>query len=451
MGDKYTTSGTAWWRRSSLRWGLGLGLFGLVERIWLWLSYEPVQYGDTGAYLRLAKVVARFAINGYDGTRVPGYPAFLALLKMEPECVWVTQMLLGWLIVMLLFWIGLNTTASPALSALIGGVYCLLPGLFLFEANLLSETLTAFWAVLCFALLVLLYQMKGRPVGMLVAFLLGIAASAIGMTRPLFFPMTLWMLPFVFLSAGQKWRTRFMYLGAYVLVPILIQASWLYFIYDHYHMVSPTTMGGYSLVQHTGAFFEYLPDEESTIRDTYIKYRDAQIAQRGVQTNAIWEAIPELTKETGHSFFMLSREMQRLSLDLIREHPLRYMRSVVEGWIWFWKAPVYWKPELFETSLGRNLLSIWSKVGRGFSVFSNAAFLLMTLLAVLSKKARRWFAVDRYSVFAGGLVLWTSVLQTLLDHGDNPRFLVPLQMMVVYVVLRSVFFARMRWKRGVAG
>jgi hypothetical protein len=278
--------------------------------------------------------------------------------------------------------------------------------------------------------------------------LLGAVASAIGMTRPLFFPMTLWVLPFVFLSAGEMWRTRFLYLGAYVLAPLLIQASWLYFIYDHYRMISPTTMGGYSLVQHTGAFFEYLPDQESTIRDVYIKYRDAQIAQRGVQTNAIWEAIPELTEETGHSFFMLSREMQRLSLDLIREHPLRYMRSVVEGWIWFWKAPVYWKPELFENSLGRRLLSVWADVGRGFSVFSNAAFLLITLSVVLSKQARRWFAIDRYSLFAGGLVLWTSVLQTLLDHGDNPRFLVPLQMMVVYVVLRSAFFARMRLKQG---
>lgn len=441
MGAEASGRTKTWWQQASVRWGLGLALFGLLERVWLWQNYEPISYGDTGAYLRLARVLARFAINGYDGTRVPGYPGFLALLKMNPESIWLVQMLLGWLIAVLLYWIALRTTESPALSALSAGLYHLIPGLFLFEANLLSETLTAFWAVLCFTMLVLLHQMRTPTAGMLVAFTLGVAASAIGMTRPLFFPMTLWVLPFVFLAAGKTWRTRFLYLGAYTLVPLLIQASWLYFIYDHYRMISPTTMGGYSLVQHTGAFFEYLPDEESTIRDIYLEYRDAQIAQRGVQTNAIWEAIPELTKETGHSFFMLSREMQRLSLELIREHPLRYLRSVLEGWIWFWKAPVYWRADLFGSGVGRTLLSVWSNIGRGISVISNAAFLLIASLVTLSKRARRWFALDRYTIFAGGLVLWTSVLQTLLDHGDNPRFLVPLQMMAIYVVLRSGFFA----------
>ena len=28
-----------------------------------------------------------------------------------------------------------------------------------------------------------------------------------------------------------------------------------------------------------------------------------------------------------------------------------------------------------------------------------------------------------------------SIVQTLLDHGDNPRFLVPMQMVVIFVVI----------------
>jgi hypothetical protein len=438
------------WRSPAVRWGTALALFGILERLWLWRIYQPVSYGDTGAYMRLARVLARFAINGYDGTRVPGYPGFLALVNMGPEAAWLGQMVLGWLLSMLLFWITWKTTAHPALGALVGGLYNLIPGLFLFEANLLSESLTAFWAILCFALYVLLDRMKRPLAGGAVAFTLGVAASALGMTRPLFFPATLWMVPFVFLAAEKTWRTRLGYLSVYVIGPLLIQGGWLFFIHDHYGMISPTTMGGYSLVQHTGEFFEYLPDEESTIRDVYIKYRDAQIAERGVQTNAIWEAIPELTEETGHSFFMLSREMQRLSIYLIRRHPGLYLRNVVEGWIWFWKAPVYWRPELMEGALGRGLLSAWAVAGRGFAIFSNACFLLLCLLVVVSRRFRHVTHVDRYAVFAGGFVLWTSIMQTLLDHGDNPRFLVPLQMFVVYVVLRSVYFAIVVRRQGVS-
>jgi hypothetical protein len=46
-------------------------------------------------------------------------------------------------------------------------------------------------------------------------------------------------------------------------------------------------------------------------------------------------------------------------------------------------------------------------------------------------------------------VLVVSVVQTLLDHGDNPRFLVPLQMVVVVVVVLTVeaYFAhRTAWR-----
>jgi hypothetical protein len=47
----------------------------------------------------------------------------------------------------------------------------------------------------------------------------------------------------------------------------------------------------------------------------------------------------------------------------------------------------------------------------------------------------------------GGMIWMISILQTLLDHGDNPRFLVPLQVLVLYLVVRSLWF----WRRGRVG
>jgi hypothetical protein len=53
---------------------------------------------------------------------------------------------------------------------------------------------------------------------------------------------------------------------------------------------------------------------------------------------------------------------------------------------------------------------------------------------------------------AAGTVWVSSVLQTLFEHGDNARFLVPAQMLVVYVVARMAYAwgTRSRGKEAVA-
>ena len=199
-------------------------------------------------------------------------------------------------------------------------------------------------------------------------------------------------------------------------------------------------MGGYSLVQHTGEYFEYLPDEVAPIRDTYIYYRDLHVAERGVQTNAIWDAIPAMSEASGLSFYGLSRELSRLSIQLIREHPGLYFRNVWQGWVGFWKAPVYWQPSAVSSPAARALLTGLTQAGRILSIAANASFIFLSGLTVVSGRARTRLGIDRYAVVAAGLIWMTSIIQTLVDHGDNPRFLVPLQMIVIYVVVRAAWF-----------
>jgi hypothetical protein len=424
--------------------GIVLALLGILLRMWLWLQYQAINYGDTGAYYRLARVVASLNLDSYDGTRVPGYPALLALAGLQDERAWLLQMILGWMISLLLFWITWRTTDSAWVAFTVGALYNLIPGQLFFEANLLSETLTTFCVVLSFAILVGVLKARSYPVGLLLTFLAGVAASMVGMVRPLFFPLTLWYLPFVALVGARDWRRRLLRLAVYSIGPLLIQGGWLLFIFNHYKMVSPTTMAGYSLVQHTGEYFEYLPDEVASIRDTYIEYRDVQIAERGVQTNAIWEAIPALQEETGLSFYGLSREMGRLSRKLIREHPGLYLQNVVEGWVAFWKAPIYWMPSVFTIPYVRIALQGAALLGRGICILTNVFFLGMSALSFVSRTFRQNFGFDRFSVLAGGMVWMISILQTLVDHGDNPRFLVPLQMLVVYVVVRALWSWRQK-------
>lgn len=423
-----------------LLWPGSLLLLGIIERAWLWIIYEPITYGDTGSYMRLGEALKDLSFSGYDGTRVPGYPAFLALLDCQPEQVWLMQMLLGLMISLLLYWITWRTTENMALGFIVGALYTLIPGQILFEANLLTETLTTFFVVLSLCIFVGFIRSTNRAWGYGLVLLLGVTASCAGLVRPLFFPLTLWFLPFVWIAAPGDWKRKATFVALYSIGPIILQGGWLFYMNEHWNVISPTAMAGYSMVQHTGEYFEYLPDEYAAIRDTYIRFRDAQIAARGVQTNAIWEAIPEISKVSGLGFYDLAREMQGLSWWLIKNHPDLYLKNVIEGWFSFWKAPVYWRPEAVQSLSARGILSGMALIGRGLSLLANFLFLAISALVVVSAQWRRRFQFDLTAMAAGGMIWMISILQTLLDHGDNPRFLVPLQVLVVYLVVRSLWF-----------
>ncbi len=428
-------------------WLILLAALAALLRLWLWQAYSPISFGDTPSYLRLAEGLAAGSLDGYDGTRVPGYPLFLALNGLDLTRVWAIQLLLGWLITLLLYWMGVVSTGNPVGGALLGALYNVIPGQFLWEAAILTETLTAFFVLLTVGGWMLLDSRPSSTSSHLLALAVGVAASLAGMVRPLFYFLPIWLLLYLLLNTRWSLRSRWTHAFAVSVGPLLILGGWLGYMQNRFQFLAPTVMGGYHLVQHTGGYFEFLPDEEAALRDTYLKYRDAQIAARGTQANAIWDAIPEMSRVSGLSFYDLSRKLQRLSLQLIRDHPGRYARNVLDGWIGFWKAPVYWDPDSFSSQTVSAAFNALRWVGRGLSIAANGLFLLLAAgLLLLSALRRRWM-VDRLALFAGGLVLLTSVVQTLADHGDNPRFLVPLQMLVIFVLIH-LFWRRMGDRRG---
>jgi hypothetical protein len=271
----------------------------------------------------------------------------------------------------------------------------------------------------------------------------------VGMVRPLFFTLPAWLLVFIWFQFEADWKRRLVRVGFFSLGPLIILGGWLVFIHQKYEMLSPTTMGGYSLVQHTGEYFEDLPDEYADIRDTYIEFRDRQIAARGTQTNAIWDAIPAISQASGLGFYDLSRELQRLSIYLIARNPGKYLLNAAQGWVDFWKAPVYWDPAAVRSGLLQAILPGMVVFGRVLTLLANGLFLLLSGAVILSRRVRSSLRIDSMILLTGGYVWLTSILQTLLDHGDNPRFLLPLQMFVAYIVLRMAWsictIRRERW------
>ncbi len=449
------------WISSPVAWLVIVGIVAVISRLLLVVLYQPVAYSDTPSYRRLADTVLKGFV-GYDGTRTPGYPVFLALTGNDQR-TWIVQLLLGAFTTLLLFFIAWKLTGKAWLGGLVGLAHTLNLGQLFFESNLLTESLTTFLMVLSMAL-VLVWMAYPQRRGFWLALCLGLISTLAILVRPLFIYLPFYLFAFLLITyrltspgrdpepPGQAAdnpqytpRRSLLDLGFGFLIPVVVLlGGWLFFIHKNFNEWSLTTMNGYHLVQHTGSFFEYVPDEYAALRDTYIKYRDAQIAQYGTQTNAIWDAIPEMSKVSGYSFYSLSRVLARISIDLILKHPFLYLKNAVGGWWMFWRAPVYWSAEALRYPALAGLTRLLIQLERGLLFMTNLAFIACSLFFVISEG---YFTLRRkpsphgfrqhdpilyaYLWMLLGNIWIASILQTLLDHGDNPRFLVPLQSLVV--------------------
>jgi len=428
-----------------LRWLLAVAAVAVVERLAMLAFYPAVAYDDTPSYRRLADAILNGWV-GYDGTRTPGYPFLLAWVGPDQR-VYLLQLLMGLAVTLVFFWVGWQLSGKPGFGAAAALAHTLNLGQLFFEANLLTETLTTFWLALA-ALAVFEAARRKGAVRFAWALAGGLLGGLAGLTRPLFFFVPFWIAIFLLFTAWREgWRARLAGFTAPLLPGVLIAGLWIGYIYNTYHIFSVTVMNGYHLVQHTGYFFEYVPDEDAALRDTYLRYRDERIAEYGTQGNTIWGAIPELQQVTGLSFYDLSRKLASVSVNLIREHPLLYARTVVKGWWMFWRAPFYWQPEAIAMPGLRALFSGLVTAQRGGLVLVNLVFVIASLLVLSWKRARGAARMNAYLWFIGGLIWLSSVAQTLPDHGDNPRFLIPLQSWVVFCVLWLAWSAIQSLKR----
>lgn len=410
------------------------------QRILLRVVYPVVPLNDTGSYRRSAEAILGGWVE-YDGTRTPGYPAFMALVGPD-ERVYTAQLLLGFGITLLFFYIGWRITGRGWFGALAALLHTFNAQQFLFEADLMTETLATFWIALAFAGMAFLLEdrnAKGEfPAWKLIgaSALTGLAAGLSILTRPLFIFLPFWIALFlVFFWRGPRPGIRWSSALVALLPGIILAGWWVNFIHDRFNMWSLSAMTGYHLIQHTGVFFEYVPDKYAPLRDTYLRFREARIAEYGTQTNTIWDAIPEMQKATGESFYGLSRLVQKISIQLILEHPLLYARNVALGWSWFWKVPVYWSAAAIENPMLVTLARGFILLERGLLFGINMIFIFGSIALVAVKKFRQMVKVTPFIWFSMGAVWIASVVQSMLDHGDNPRFLIPMQSLVVLIVL----------------
>jgi len=408
-------------------------LISVSIRVFLFSSYSPVSYNDTPSYWRSAEAVMQ-GLENYDGTRTPGYPAFLAIAGSE-KMVYAIQLGLGVLVSLAFFFLGWKMTQNPIFGALVGLSHTLNAGQVFFEANILTETLTTFWLVATMLCAYFWLKKPGRDRTWLLL-LTSILSALAALTRPLFIFMPVLLGIFLSISLSAK-RFKFDWRPVvFVLLPaIIVVGGWMLWVNSHFGIFNLSTMGGFHLVQHTGYYFEDVPEEDAILRDVYLDFREDRIAQYGTQGNTIWDAIPEMQKASGLGFYDLSKELQRISVELIKTHPWLYMKYAVKGWWMFWRAPVYWSADSLQIPPLVKTVQFYITLNRILLFGANLVFILSSIVAMVSKKIRNLWQIKPILWIIAGTVWVTSIFQTLLDHGDNPRFLVPIQSMLVFWVI----------------
>ncbi len=424
-----------------VRWLLLLLLAGSVLRLGLWAVYEPVAYPDTGSYMRPAQNILARDFSTYDGRRPPGYPLVLAIAGLSPNRAWAIQSLMGLATSVLLFYVTFALTRRPGFAALVGMTYNLNLSQLFFEANLISESTATFAITGVAALLLVSYhrlRAKRRVWPWLL--LLGLFAAFATLARPQFIFLPLLIATLIGYAshtwAGTRgWRSAgrigLVFLTSFV--PIL---GWCWFNYATVGFFTLSTQTGMSLMDHTLAFIELAPDRYATIRDIYLRHRDEERARTG-RHNVSWEGLPDAIAATGLSMPALSMELERMSIEMFVRHPLRYASGVVQAWVDFWPAPMYWRPELLRLpSVGRFIRLAW-RLEQPMVRLANAIFVGLVALVMMSPGLRQRVRWDLGLTTLTAIVLLTSLVQAMANWSENARYAISVEPLVILIVLST--------------
>jgi 4-amino-4-deoxy-L-arabinose transferase-like glycosyltransferase len=409
----------------------------LIPRIVLWFAYEPIVARDTRRYFELAHMLSGWDFSDFVGGRTPGFPLLLLLGGLDHRVIWLLQSLLGVATATLLFALTLRQTRSRT-AALIAGLCCGLSiNLIFFEATLLTEALATFLLVLA----VFLYaRIVTEPdVGTLSYVALGTVVALAGLTRPLFlFAIPLYLL-ILLLPRRRPQRVR---LALSFLFPVIILVfGWCAVVWRATGSFKPTTLLGYNLTQHSGGFFELVPDDDARLRDIYLRHRAARVAKIGSHTHTIWSARPEMLKTTGLGPGELSDELTRISIALFVAHPRLYLESVRRAWLRFWDSKLMLRDEFFHypQSLPA-LLSAWRTQK---TLLQNLKKMLLPglvwyLVCAVAGRRRRAAEVP---LFVLALIGSASLVQALVELGENARYAIPFQPLIIFVVVGLIWDA----------
>jgi 4-amino-4-deoxy-L-arabinose transferase-like glycosyltransferase len=420
-----------------LVWFLAAAALAILPRIAFWSVYQPVETSDTNGYELAGRIIASLDLAHNPGARTPVYPLIMAANKYNNYSIWLTQIVAGFLISVLLFVFTWRMTRNAPAAFAVSVLNSLNLAQLAFEATIITETVSTLFFLITLGLAASI-RVGGRRQALLSA-LLGLAVGILVLTRPNFiYLVPLYIVYVWWQSRGAGFLARSGIVVSHLLPSLGLILGWSAVNWRATGYFAPTTMTGYYLMNHTGNFIEYAPEKYATVRDIYLAHRGEQIAKEGSQSMTIWRSYYDLRDATGLSEANLSKVLAEMSVVLIVQHPDLYLESVAPAWTVFWKVSNFWKLDKFRyPAIGPVLDKLWT-VERLAVAFANILFLLLGLWWVALWVRRRLLPDQVHLLLIWVVVLGGSVFQALLERGDNARYAVPYEPIIVYCVVVGV-------------
>jgi len=328
-------------------------------------------------------------------------------------------------------------TQSAAFALVAGVAYGVDMSQLGLERQILTETLCAF--LLTLSVLMFQWMVLKEKFGWREHASLGALVAIAGLTRPIY--ACLAPLYFVFLAitgphapADRADRNR--RLTSFAIPAGALLLGWCLFNWLSLGYFGLTTLTGFDLSNHSGAFIEFAPDKYAGIRDPYLRFRPKQIAHQGTHSMTIFGVDDEICKETGYSRVQLSRALTRMSLELFAAHPALYAAGVVRAWVAFWMPSLYWGSRSKGERWERPFEDLWA-IELWALPIANLGFLLYAGYLMLRFLLRK--PVMGFDLCMIAMVLTVSVLQALLEFGENSRYSAPTSPLVFYIVTVAIW------------
>lgn len=409
-------------------------IVGLLYRFLLSLVYMNIsQFPDSSSFMVLAERMLAFNLVDYTGERSPGYPLLLFFAFGFKPLVVLYQFGIG--ILTSIFWfktlLNLNFINKQALWITLFIQSFI--HVYFYETSILIESLTLFLISIVFYFLTTNYlEEKNIKKDILIGCLLGFLV----LIKPFFA-----YIPFVIYGFYILKNFNFKNLVSskifIIIFPLIAYFGWSYVNKINTGYFVSTTYFGLNLSQNCVHFAEKAPDEFATIRDIYIKNREAAIAEKSDVAMSIWRAHQELTVATGLNYFPdLSNELGRFAKATITKAPKEYWHQVLfVSWVDFWKSFICWNPEKFLIPTAGTFLEYVWQVQSVILILFKVLFIGSLPIYII-----RYFKKKQLTpkLLLYKIIFACSVLQAVVTYGTNAKYSYPFEYMMIVLVFVEI-------------
>ena len=319
-------------RLAGVHWPLAAAFLLLAAQQVIFLAlFPPATEPDSAGYLNIA---AQFLSSGSFPFehRLPGYPAFLALLQFLFGPGFLPVVIVQHLLGLLVWFIFIKILETDRQKLVFSALYFCDLLYNSYQHAILADFFFSF--LLCVsAWLAWLYRRDGNRVFL---FLCGLLAGCAILTKPVLKLFPFFILPVFFLAGRRPFRSRLASAAVFLAAPLLLMNLWCYRNYRLEGSYSLLKMESYDYLGRAADFMEF--PEHSVTAEFFRKRFSSAPLTRDTKAAAVLGAIADM-KAAGVDTSALDAEFKSIVRLSVARHPFLYLKeSGVELFYFFFSA-----------------------------------------------------------------------------------------------------------------